>query len=117
MKVKDVLDNYPISLPQLKKLTKIPSIYVDDEVTDYGLGFIDGYLRCEEVNKIARKTPKKPATKKIEAKPKKKPSQPPKQNSKPKATKKKKKRKSVWAISVPMGGMNKWSRKRRRVNT
>lgn len=116
MKGRDILANYPISLAQLKKITQISDIKSDDEVTDYGWGFIDGYLRCEQANNIARAIPKKPIKKKIEVSAKRK-SSPTKQNSKRKNSQKKKKGKSVWTISVPMGGMNKWSRRKRRINS
>lgn len=103
MTVKEVIAKYSITLKQLKELTENPTVKLSDEVSEWGIGFIEGFTyRQRQDTPIVSK--KKTATKK---------------SIKRTGTKKtaKKKKKSVWTKSVPMGGDPKWKMKRNRINS
>ena len=133
MNVKELIDKHVLSLTLLSQIIRQPNIHIYDEVEDYRLGFVDGYMRCfhqsiaerisvAEINNLLKKHKERIVPPKVKAslatKSKKRNAKiNSSQNNITKPKKKKRKKGRIWTISVPMGGMTNRRGKRKRVNS
>ena len=137
MTVRDAIKKYEISLQDVQRISQNPLAKLKDVLSDFGVGFIEGYTCKLKLSEIAKNSSENPydissdlgsgfiegyvlkfneskPKKKIKKQPTKKPikfeAQKPETKGRSKIKPKKRKYKSVRSMSVPMGGNNKWKR-------